>query len=113
MVTIGGDVTEEITSEVDLFVSIMKQHVIENKFNREYAPLATIQLGAAIEFRVTGSNDLYLDLNNSSLHVLAKITKADGTNIDANTVAPINLTLYSMFHRIAMVINGRNVSDTS
>ena len=58
MATIGGDVTEELTSEVDLFGSIMQQNVIENKFNREYATLATIQPGAGIEFRVTGSNDL-------------------------------------------------------
>ena len=61
----------------------MRQKVIENEFNREYAPLATIQPGAAIEFRVTGSNDLYLDLNNSRLHVIAKITKANGTNLEA------------------------------
>ena len=113
MATIGGDVTEEITSEVDLFGSIMQQNVIENEFNREYAPLASIQLGAAIEFRVTGSNDLYLDLNNSRLHVLAKITKEDGSNIDKNTAAPINLTLHSMFHEIGVELNSRNVSDTS
>ena len=67
MATIGGDVTEEITSELDRFGSIMQQNVIENEFNREYAPLATIQPGAAIEFRVTRSTDLYLDLNNSRL----------------------------------------------
>ena len=58
MATIEGDVTEEITSEVDLFGSIMQQNVIENEFNREYTPLASIQPGAAIEFKVTGLNDL-------------------------------------------------------
>ena len=87
MATIGGDVTEQITSEVDLFGSIMQQNVIENKLNREYAPLATIQPGMAIEFTVIRANDLYFNLNNSRLHVIAKITKADGTNIDANTAA--------------------------
>ena len=58
MATIGRDVKEEITSEVDLFGSIMQRNVIENEFHCEYAPLATIQPGAAIEFRVTGLNDL-------------------------------------------------------
>ena len=67
----------------------------------------------AIEFTVKGANDLYLDLNNSLLHVLAKIIKADGTNIDANTAAPINLTLQSMFREIGLVLNGGNVGDTS
>ena len=92
--------TEQITSEVDLFGSILQQNVIENEFNREYASLATIQPRMAIEFTVKGANDLYLNLNNSRLHVLAKITKADGTNFDANTAAPINLTLHSMFREI-------------
>ena len=106
MATIGGDVTEQITSEVDLFGSIMQQNVIENEFNREYAPLSTIQRGVVIEFIVTGSNDLYLDLNNSRLHVLVEITKADGTNIEANTAASINLTLHSMFREIGLELNG-------
>ena len=85
MATIGGDVTEQITSKVDLFGSIMHQDVINNEFNREYAPLTTIQPSAAIEFTDKGANDIYLDLNNTCLHVLAKITKSDKTNIDANT----------------------------
>ena len=89
MSTIGGDVTQQITSEVDLFGSIMQQNVIENEFIREYAPQATIQPGAAIKLIVKGANYLYLNLYNSRLHVLAKITKADGKNIDANTAGPI------------------------
>ena len=113
MATIGGDVTEQITIEVDLFGSMMQQNVIENEFNREYAPLATIQQGVAIEFTVKGANNLYLDLNNSRLHVLVKITKADGTNIESNTAAPINLTLHSMFREIGLELNGRNVGDIS
>ena len=44
---IGGDVREQITSEVNLFESIMQQNVIENDFNREYAPLEIIQPGMA------------------------------------------------------------------
>ena len=39
MATIGGDVTEEITIEVNIFGSIMQQNVIENKFNSKYARL--------------------------------------------------------------------------
>ena len=113
MAIIGGDGTKQITSEVDQFGSIMQQNVIENEFNIEYAPLATIQQGMAIEFAVKGANDLYLDLNNSRLHVLAKITKADGTNIDANTAGLINLTLHTMFRKIGLELAGRNVGDTS
>ena len=45
--------------------------------------------------------------------MLAKITKADGTNIDANTAAAINLTLHSMCRVIGLELIGRNVGDTS
>ena len=113
MATIKDDVSEQITSEVYRFGSILQQNVIENEFNRVYATLATIQLGMAIKFTVKSANDLYLDLNNSRLHVIAKITKEDGTNIDANTTSLINLTLHSMFREIGLEFNGRNVGDTS
>ena len=67
----------------------------------------------ADEFTIKNANYLYLNLTNSRLHVLVKITKADGTNIDANTAAPINLTLYSMFREIRLELNGQNIGDTS
>ena len=113
MATMEGNVTKKITSEVDLFGLIMQQNIIDNEFNREYTPLSTIQHGAPIEFMAKGSNDLYLDLNNSLLHVLAKITNADGSNIGAKMAGPINLPLHSMFREISVELNGQNVSDTS
>ena len=67
MAIIGNDVTKQIISEVDLFWSIMQQNVIENEFNSEYASLATIQSGMAIEFMVKNANDLYLDMIHSRL----------------------------------------------
>ena len=91
----------------------MQQNVIENEFNREYAPLAIIQQGMAIEIAVKSLYDLYLDLYTSSLHLLAKITKTDKTNIDANTACPINLTLHLMFREIGLTLNGQNVGETS
>ena len=62
---------------------------------------------------VTGPNDLYLDLNNSRLHVLAKIINADGTNIAAKTAAPINLPLQSMVRESFVELNCQNVGDAS
>ena len=105
--------TEQITREVDLFESIMQQTVIKNEFNRDHFPLATIKPGMAIEFTVKCANDLYLDLNNSRLHVLVKITKAEKTNIYANIAAPITLTPHSMFREIGLELNNQNVGDTS
>ena len=113
MAIIGNDVTKQITSEADLFGSIMQQNDIENEFNSDYAPLANIQPSATIELTVKNANDLYFGLNNSRLHVLAKITKADKTNIDGNTTSPINLTLNLMFSEIGLKLKGQNVGDTS
>ena len=42
MATIGRDATDKITCKIDRFCLIMQKNVIENRFNREYAPLATI-----------------------------------------------------------------------
>ena len=42
MAIIRDDVTDQITSEIDLFGLMMQQNVIENEFNREYSQLATI-----------------------------------------------------------------------
>ena len=75
----------------------MQQNVIDNKFNREYASLAILRQSEVIEFTVKGANILYLNLNNSRLLVLAKIIKADNTNINAKTAGWINMTLHSMF----------------
>ena len=108
MVTIGFYVMEEITSKVYLFCSIMKQNVILNKFNREYAPLTTIQSYAASEVRVSNSNELCLNLTNSSMHMLVKITKTNGTNIDEITAAFINLLLYSMLREIWVTLINQN-----
>ena len=91
---------------------MMQPNVIENLFNRKYASLATIQPGVAIKLTINGANDLYLDLNNSRLQLLAKISKADGANIDANTATPINLTYHSMFREIEMELTKWKISNT-
>ena len=67
----------------------------------------------ANKFTVKSANDLYLESNNLCSHVIVKITKADKTNIDANTTALINLTLHSMFCKIWLKFNGSNVGDIS
>ena len=64
MATIGRDVTEQITSEVDIFGQITQWNVIKNEFNSKYVSLEIIQPGMASEFTVTNENDLYLDVNN-------------------------------------------------
>ena len=47
---------DQITSEVDLFGPILQQTVLLNEFDREFAPLASLQEGAPIEFMVKGAD---------------------------------------------------------
>ena len=85
----------------------MQQNLIENKFNRTYASLATIQQSGAIEFRIKGLNYLYKNMNNSYLHVLDKIIKTEKTKIDITTAAQINLTFHLMFRKMSVEFNSR------
>ena len=96
---------EQITGEVDLFGPIMQQNCLLNEFNRRFAPLASLAEDAPIEFLVKGADQLYLDLNDSRLHLRVKMTKADGTNMTAATSAIINLPLHSLFREVSVELN--------
>ena len=89
----------------------MQQNFLLNEFNRQFAPIASLAEGAPIEFLVKGADQLYLDLNDSFLHLRAKITKADRTNMDANTGAVINLPMHSLFREVDVEMNGKSVSE--
>ena len=108
MAIMGGKVTKKIFSYVGLYGSIMQQYVIENNFNLEYALLSSINFGVEIKNTVKCLNNLYLDLNNSHLHVLSKITNAGETYFDTN-IAFIKMTLHWIFSETAVKFNCQNV----
>ena len=77
--------------------------------------MATLTDSGPIEFIVKGSDD-YLDLTNSYLHVQAKITKADGSPLDAaddNLVAPVNNWLHTLFSQVDISLNNTNISTST
>ena len=64
----------------------------------EYHPLTTVADGWPIEFDVDASGEDYIDFANTMLYVKAKITRADGTNVAADSpIGPSNLFLHSLF----------------
>ncbi|XP_069063704.1 uncharacterized protein F54H12.2-like [Pleurodeles waltl] len=88
-------------SELDLFSLKPTQTSIENSFFMEVLPLAALTPLAPIEFCVSGSRDMYLDLNNTLLHLVCKITKANGTNIEDDAkVARIAYPITTMFNQV-------------
>ena len=106
------NIVESIPDEVDLFAPLLQQNVIKDDFDQEYLPVNAIQAGAPIEFSIKTADDLYLDLDESRFIVTAKITKANGTDMDDNVrAAPVNLLLHSLFREISATLNDTPVSD--
>ena len=68
-------------SEVMLFEPVSQTNAIINDFSRSFSPIASIQKGAPIEFYVNRSGQLYIDPEETYLHLKVKITKADGSAI--------------------------------
>ncbi|XP_069470027.1 uncharacterized protein F54H12.2-like [Ambystoma mexicanum] len=85
---------ECVKSELNLFAVPPTQTSIENIFFMELASLAAPSPLAPIEHYISGSTEMYLDLNNTLLYLTCKITKADGSNIPA--VAKVTTIAYPM-----------------
>src|SRR5579862_9604745 len=84
------------------------QQELEESYQKEVNPLGDIHQGP-IEFNIVGNNDL-IDLNYTTLHLTAKITKADGSAYaDKAEVAFTNNTLHSLFSDVVVTINETTV----
>ncbi|KAK2187695.1 hypothetical protein NP493_156g00009 [Ridgeia piscesae] len=80
----------------------------------EHRPVASIGTGGPIEFLLPGSGDDYLDVANTYLYVQARVTKANGTDIDADTaVGPVNNWVHSLFSQVDVSLNGTLVTPST
>lgn len=101
-------------SELDLFSVPPTQTSIESGSWVEYHPLTTVTDGTPIEFEITGNGQDYVDFGNSYLHVRAKITKDDGTDIDDGAVVgPVNNFLHSLFSQVDISLNGTQITSST
>lgn len=103
---------ECLDSGLDLFTVPPSQTAVEEGHYVEYHPLAALAAGAPIEFAISGGTGEYIDLSNTFLHVKAKVTKADGTNLDGVDVAPINNWMHSLFTQVDVSLNDTVVSSS-
>lgn len=102
---------ECLSSGLDLFSVPPTQTAVEEGYFVEYYPLAALAPGAPIEFSVSGGTGEYMDLSNTFLHVRAKVSKNNGTALDANTdVAPVNNWLHSLFSQVDVSLNDTVIS---
>lgn len=91
---------------LDLFSVPPTQTALEDGQFVEFHPLASLSPGAPVEFSISGASGEYLDLHHTFLHVQAKVTKPDGTDLDADMdVAPVNNWLHSLFSQVDVSLN--------
>lgn len=97
---------ECLHSGLDLFSVPPTQTAVEEGQFVEIHPLASISQGTPIEFAISGNSEEYLDLFNTFLHVRAKVTLADGSNLPADVeVTPVNYFLHSLFSQVDVSLN--------
>ncbi|XP_077861575.1 uncharacterized protein F54H12.2-like [Saccoglossus kowalevskii] len=100
-------------TELDLFTIPSTQTSIEKGSYKEINPLTNIADGP-IEFVIPSAGSDYIDIGSTLLHIKAKITNANGSNLAADaTVGPANLWLHSLFNQIDVYLNGKQISDAS
>ena len=106
---------ESVHTGLDLFALPPTQTAVQDGLWVEYHPLATLAVGAPIEFAVSGATADYLDLSNTFLHVKAKVLKHNGDNppddLDGN-LAPVNYWLHSLFSQVDVLLNGTLVTPS-
>lgn len=105
---------ECLKSELDLFSIPPTQTSIIGGQWVEYQPLSSLSTFGPIEFSISGSGEDYVDFSQSWLYVVAKVTKPDGTNLDADTfVAPVNNWFHSLFAQIDLSLNDTLVTTSN
>lgn len=98
--------------ELDLFsVPVTKTSVLDGEIV-EVTPL-TSMTDTQIEFEIEAENEHYLDLENTLLHVEAKLVKKDGSPLGAgdSPVITANNLLHSMFSSVSLQINGKTIEE--
>lgn len=106
------DSKDSVASELDLFATpLTKTSVLESDI-LEVKPI-TAAIDNQIEFEIDASNEHYLDIENTFIHVQGKVLKKDGSNLAAgeSPVIPANNMLHTMFSSVSVQINGKVLEE--
>ena len=88
-------------------MSLEKSHWIDHQ------PVSSVSDGGPIAFLSPGTED-YVDLSKTILVVRAKVTKADGANLDADEkVGVVNNFLHSLFKQVDVFLKEKQVTHTT
>ena len=97
-----------VKSELDLFTVPPTQTSVEHGCSMDYHPVSTLTDNGPIEFKIPGSDEDYIDLTNTFLHLGVKITAADGA-----AIGPVNLLMHSRFSQVDVALNDKLVSSST
>ena len=114
MSLIDDNSEECCSSPLEWFQVLPTQTTIEKSINVEQQSLTSLRDGGTIEFFVAASADEYIDLENSRLYVKCKVTRADGTPLEADdVVAPINGLFNSLWKNVELDLSNKLISHSS
>ena len=94
---------------------------IQREYWVEFDPIAAISESGPIEFNIPGTSLDYINLAKTRLQVIYVLTRAGGTPVqdkrdvngvqtdNSDQVAPINLTLHSIFRQMDLSLNQKIV----
>jgi len=100
-------------AQLDLFSPPARQNSIEREYIVDYRPVTQLSDDAPVIFDITEQKH-FLDLYNSQLYVKLKLLKNDGSDTTAGKkVVPINNTLHSIWEKISVTIEGREVTTSN
>ena len=100
-------------SELDLFSVPPTQTSLEKGHWVEHQPVSSVADAGPITFTVPGTED-YFDLSKTILVVRAKVTKADGADLDADEkVGIVNNFLHSLFKQVDVFLKEKQVTQAT
>ena len=106
--------SEECTkSELDLFSVPPTQVSLEKGLWIDHQPVSSVSDGGPITFLSPGTED-YVDLAKTILVVRAKVTKANGNDLDADEkVGIVNNFLHSLFKQVDVFLKEKQVTQAT
>ena len=98
-------------SELDLFSVPPTQVSLEKGYWMDHQPVSSVSDGGPITFFSPGTED-YVDLSETILVVRAKITKANGADLDPDEkVGIVNNFLHSLFKQVDVFLKEKQVNQ--
>ena len=104
---------ECVKTELDLFSVPPTQVSLEKGLWIDHQPVSSVSDGGPITFLCPGTED-YVDLSKTILVVRAKVTKANGNDLDADEhVGIVNNFLHSLFKQVDVFLKEKQVTQAT